>query len=146
MRNGILMTLFLWCSLCYTQTILKHEKKIDIAKKYQSREINFINSTDNILLSGSLIEPNNDYKKIVIIIPGSGKNSRNSHYVLANKLLQNNIAVFRFDDRGVGKSEGIHSNSIDDLASDIVSVLKTLKSNKQLKNKEIGSYLGKFLS
>lgn len=138
MRNGILMTLLMWCSLSYAQTILTHEKKVDIALKYQSREINFINSTDNVMLSGSLVVPNSNYNKIVIIVPGSGKDTRHSHHILVQELLKKNIAVYRFDDRGVGKSEGQYSNSIEKLALDIVSASKRLKSISELKNKEIG--------
>ncbi len=130
------MTLLLWCSLCYTQTILKHEKKIDIAQKYLSREINFINATDNVLLSGTFLEPTNDYQKIVIIIPGSGKDTRHSHHKLTEELLQKNIAVYRFDDRGVGKSEGFYSSSIHHLTSDILSASQKIKS--LYKSKKIG--------
>ncbi len=32
--------------------------------------------------------------------------SRHSHYLLTQELLKNNIAVFRYDERGVGKSDG----------------------------------------
>ena len=136
MRNGILMSLLFWCSLCYTQTILKHENRIDIAQKYLSREINFINATDNILLSGTLLEPNNDYQKIVIIIPGSGKDTRHSHHKLTEELLRKKIAVYRFDDRGVGKSEGVYSSSIHHLTSDILFASQKIKSLH--KTKKIG--------
>lgn len=138
MRYGILMTLLMWCSLSYPQLVLEHEKKIDIAEKYLSRDISFINSTDNTLLSGTLLEPKREYAKIVIIVPGSGKDTRHSHYQLAEKLLEENIAVFRFDDRGVGKSGGIFSNSVDILAFDIIAATQRIKQLFCDEKKEIG--------
>lgn len=139
MRNCILMTLLLWCSLSYAQTIFSHEKRIDNREDYQFREINFFNGKDRILLSGTLITPKSGYDKVLIIIPGSGKDTRNSHFKLTKELLKNNIAVYRFDERGVGKSEGKYTTSIDGLSLDILYALKHLKSVDDLKGKEIGA-------
>ncbi len=138
MRNGILIALLMWCCISYAQEILQHEKKIDIAQKYLSRDINFMNATDKTILSGTLLEPKTDYKKIVVIIPGSGKDTRHSHYKLTEQLLQNNIAVYRFDDRGVGKSKGFYSNSIDLLSMDIVGAIQRIFYQFFENKKEIG--------
>lgn len=129
MRYGILMALLLWCSLSYAQKILAHEKRIDIAQKYQSREINFVNVTDNIVLSGTLLEPKTTVKKVVIVVPGSGKDTRHAHHRLTQSLLNHNIAVYRFDDRGVGKSQGLYSDAIDTLVEDLLSAVTKIRSS-----------------
>lgn len=71
-------------------------------------------------------------------MPGSGKDTRYAHYKLATSFLENNIAVYRFDERGVGKSQGNYTSAIDRLTDDISYCIKHLKSLPALKDKEIG--------
>jgi hypothetical protein len=79
------------------QEIYTYEKQIDNIEKYLSTELETENKNDNVILKGTLIEPKTYYTKVVIIVPGSGKDTRNSHYKLTEKLLENNIAVYRYD-------------------------------------------------
>jgi cephalosporin-C deacetylase-like acetyl esterase len=83
-----------------------NEKQISSAQNYIFTHFETVNKTDNVTLKGTLIEPKKTYSKVVIIVPGSGKDTRNSHYKLTEKLLENNIAVYRFDERGCGNSTG----------------------------------------
>ncbi|MFD2939095.1 alpha/beta hydrolase [Flavobacterium notoginsengisoli] len=113
-------------------------KEIENSEQYNSEEINFIDTEDNTLLSGTFIFPKTEYSKIVIITPGSGKDTRNSHYKLAEELLKNNIGVYRFDDRGVGKSGGTVNFSVDQIIRDLYCVYKNIRTIHSLSNKNIG--------
>jgi alpha/beta superfamily hydrolase len=122
--------------LAQAQAILPYEKYLNNSSDYHSEEISFYNRVDRLFLSGTLVCPKDPFAKIVVIAPGSGKDTRNSHYQLVSKLLDHNIAVYRFDDRGVGKSQGVYSNSVDVLSQDIRYCIRKLK--KLHKDKTIG--------
>lgn len=113
-------------------------KEIENIEQYNVKEINFIDSEDNTILSGTLIFPKTEYSKIVIITPGSGKDTRNSHYILAQELLKNNIGVYRFDDRGVGKSGGKVNFSVDQITTDLYYAFKNIQKIDSLSKKNIG--------
>lgn len=138
MKKIIVMSLLLVCTFVNGQIIFSHEREIKGKENYISLEVDFFNYTDNIRLSGTLLTPKNSYKKIVIIVPGSGKDTRYSHHKLAATFLKNNIAVYRFDERGVGKSQGNFTSAIDRLTDDVSYCIKYLKSLSGLENKEIG--------
>jgi hypothetical protein len=120
------------------QTIFSHEKEITEKDTYVFHEIEFYNQSDNLKLSGTLIAPKSAYKKVVIILPGSGKDTRNSHYKLAKEFLKKGIAVYRFDERGVGKSEGRFTTAISGLTYDLAYAIQHLRSQEILKDKQIG--------
>ena len=138
MKKIIVMSLLLVCTFVNGQIIFSHEREIEGKENYNNIEVDFFNYTDNIRLSGTLLTPKTPYKKIVIIIPGSGKDTRYSHYNLTNSLLKNNIAVYRFDERGVGKSQGNFTSNINLLTDDVSYCIKFLKTQSKFKNKEIG--------
>jgi len=132
------MSLFLMCTLVNGQIMFSHEREIKGKENYNSQELNFFNHTDGLRLSGTLISPKKSYKKIIIIIPGSGKDTRYAHHKLATSFLENNIAVYRFDERGVGKSQGNYTSAIDRLTDDISYCIKHIKSIPALKNIDVG--------
>ena len=134
----MLMVLLSIAPFSHAQTVFSHEREIEDTNKYVFNEVDFYNSNDNVKLSGTLIAPNSTYNKVVIILPGSGKDTRNSHYKLATEFLQNNIAVYRFDERGVGKSGGKFTTEISGLTYDLAFAIKHLKSLPELANKQIG--------
>lgn len=138
MKNMILMALLLATSLCYAQTMFSHEREIANKDKYVFNEIDFFNQSDNLKLSGTLIAPKSTYKKVVIILPGSGKDTRNSHYKLTEEFLKTGIAVYRFDERGVGKSQGRFTTAISGLTYDLAYAIQHLRSQTSLKDKQIG--------
>ena len=138
MKKIIVMLCFLACTFVNGQIIFSHEREIKGKENYNSLNVDFYNYTDNINLSGTLLTPKKSYKKIVIIVPGSGKDTRYSHHKLATSLLENNIAVYRFDERGVGKSQGKFTSSIDLLTDDVSYCIKYIKSLKGFENKEVG--------
>lgn len=118
-----------------------YEKEIGNKKEYNFQEIEFENTTDQITLSGTLITPKTEFTKIVIIVPGSSLDTRYSHYLLAQELLKNSVAVFRYDERGTGESEGRNKNylyGVIDITNDLMAAIDTLKEKDNLKDKSFG--------
>ncbi|WP_349663299.1 alpha/beta hydrolase [Cellulophaga lytica] len=136
MKKTLLIILLFYFSIVNSQNIYDYEKEISNKEYYDFKEINFENTNENIKLSGTLITPKTVFEKIVIIVPGSGRDTRYSHFVLAEDFLKNNIAVYRFDERGVGKSEGNYSDLVGDLSMDLSYALKNLQ--KQFHDKKFG--------
>jgi len=109
--------------------------------KYASEEVTY--PSEKIKLAGTLTIPKNNRSKhpAAILISGSGPQDRNEDTVgqgglkfgifkqIAHMLSENGIAVLRYDDRGVGKSEGNFTEAgQEDLIQDVkagVSYLRT---------------------
>ncbi len=80
---------------------------------YSQKEVTIV--SNNLQLSGTLIDPNNAAETVVLIISGSGKTDRDGNtnelgYInnclkmIAEDLSGKGIASLRYDKRGVGKS------------------------------------------
>ncbi len=114
---------------------------------YVSKDITFKNTLANIQLAGTLTIPDtlNRYPA-VILITGSGPENRNEEVfghkpflVLADYLTRQGFAVLRYDDRGVGKSQGKFSTATTfDFALDAESALKFLKNQPYINPDKIG--------
>lgn len=120
------------------QTIYSYEDEIKSKTSFVFEDVEFINSEDDIKLSGTLILPKCDFNKIIIIVAGAGKDTRHAHYYLAEQLLENSIGVFRFDERGVGKSEGEYSAGVTMLSIDLSFAISHLRKRSELASKQIG--------
>lgn len=103
--------------------------------------------TDNLKISGTLTLPDNQLPHtLVILISGSGPQNRDSEMfghkpflVIADALTRQGIAVFRYDERGVGKSEGSFQDaSIEDLSTDIEAIIRYFESTKEFKIAKTG--------
>jgi len=114
---------------------------------YNSEDISFYNDVDKITLAGTLTTPKNKKNfPTVILISGSGPQNRNEEImnhkpflVISDFLTRNGIAVLRYDDRGIGKSEGDYSKANSkDLSRDTEAAIKYLKSRKEINNNKIG--------
>jgi alpha-beta hydrolase superfamily lysophospholipase len=114
---------------------------------YTSEDVTFTNDKFNINLAGTLTIPSGTGPfKAVILITGSGAQNRNEELqghkpflVIADYLSRNGIAVLRFDDRGVGKSQGTPLNATTvDFATDAEAAFIFLKKNPKINQKEIG--------
>lgn len=127
---------------CLGQNIPSHEREVAYPKRYNLIDIEFENVEEKFTLSGTLITPKVDFDKVVVIVPGTGKDGRNTHYKLVDSLLQNNIAVYRYDERGVGKSGGNYINmylfSSIRKYNDLYYCISTLQKNDLLRGKRIG--------
>ncbi|CAM3810552.1 alpha/beta hydrolase [Flavobacterium gelidilacus] len=136
-----IVILLFYSNSCLGQDILDYEKKIKDIENYDSSDFEFKNSKENLKLFGTLIKPKKEYDKIVIIVPGSGMDTRNSHYLLSQSLLEKNIAVFRYDERGVGKSDGKYNTAnytITDMTDDLIIIYDSIRKNSKFLNKRIG--------
>lgn len=114
---------------------------------YLSEEVQFSNHTENISLSGTLTLPKKSSDiPVVILISGSGPQDRNSEVfnhkpflVLADHFTRNGIGVLRFDERGVGESEGnFNTATSKDFASDVLSAVRYLKNRSDIDPSSIG--------
>jgi len=121
-----------------SQEIYSYERDFTNKDDYNFEEIIFYNTIEKINLFGTLVTPKIDYNKIVIIVPGTGKDTRHSHFILAEELVKSGIAVFRFDERGVGKSEGVFSPFSSHLSQDTYFSYLKLRDDKRFEHKEIG--------
>jgi alpha-beta hydrolase superfamily lysophospholipase len=106
-----------------------------------------MNNKFNIQLAGTLTIPAGAGPfKAVILISGSGAQNRNEELlghkpflVIADYLSRNGIAVLRYDDRGVGQSQGNYAEATSaDLATDAEAAYNFLKNNPKINSREIG--------
>ncbi|MDP6726000.1 MAG: alpha/beta hydrolase [Candidatus Marinimicrobia bacterium] len=105
---------------------------------YNVEDVVFKNSKANIKLAGTLTTPEGDGPfPVVVLISGSGPQNRDEELmghkpflVLSNHFTRNGIAVLRYDDRGVGDSEGGFATATSyDFANDAAAAIAYLKSN-----------------
>ncbi|EOZ98614.1 hypothetical protein A33Q_1268 [Indibacter alkaliphilus LW1] len=105
---------------------------------YESKNVSFSNEEVGINLSGTLTIPHGDGPfPALILVSGSGPQDRNSSifdhepfWVLADFFSSNGVLVLRYDERGVGESEGDFSAATsEDFKNDAqhaISFLRTL--------------------
>jgi len=114
---------------------------------YYSEEVSFENTGANISLSGTLTLPEKDGNfPVVILISGSGPQNRDEEIlghkpflIISDYLTRNGIAVLRYDDRGVGQSEGDFNTATSaDFATDVESAIAYLNTRKEINKKKIG--------
>jgi pimeloyl-ACP methyl ester carboxylesterase len=114
---------------------------------YTFEDVTFMNDKFNINLAGTLTIPAGTGPfPAVIMITGSGAQNRNEELmghkpfmVIADYLSRNGIAVLRYDDRGVGKSQGNYATATSaDLATDTEAAFNFLKNKKKINPREIG--------
>ena len=114
---------------------------------YEAKEVVFESKKAGIKLSGTLTIPSGKGNfPAVILVSGSGPQNRDSEIfghkpfaVIADYLGRNGIAVLRYDDRGIGKSEGDFSKATTyDFADDAAAGLDFLKLQKGIIPNKIG--------
>lgn len=112
-----------------------------------SENVVFVNTTDDINLSGTLSLPDkNGSFPVAILISGNGKHKRNSEFGnhkpfldISNYLTKKGIAVLRYDKRGVGESTGDYNSSNSfDFAKDVNAAIDYLLTRKEIKKNQIG--------
>jgi len=114
---------------------------------YTSEDVTFLNDKYNINLAGTLTVPDGTGPfPAVILITGSGAQNRNEEImghkpfmVIADYLSRNGIAVLRYDDRGVGKSQGDYTKATSfDLATDAEAAFNYLKNDSRINKNVLG--------
>jgi hypothetical protein len=114
---------------------------------YRTEEVKFRNDAGSIVLAGTLTLPEGEGPfPAAILITGSGAQNRDEELlghkpfaVIADHLTRNGIAVLRYDDRGVGQSEGDYSKATSaDLATDANAAFLFLAARKDISKSDIG--------
>lgn len=114
---------------------------------YLSENLFFENTSDHVKIAATLTIPKQEGRyPLVLLISGSGPQNRDGdlfghklYYVLADYLTRQGIAVLRYDERGVGQSEGSFSTAgIDDFTSDVNAALAYLQTRKDLQISKTG--------
>jgi fermentation-respiration switch protein FrsA (DUF1100 family) len=107
---------------------------------YHEEEVTFENAGAGIRLAGTLTIPEGEGQfPAVVLITGSGPQDRDEtvvghrpFLVLSDHLTRNGIAVLRYDDRGVGSSEGDHGSATTaDFATDARAAFEYLVARKE---------------
>jgi len=111
-QSGISLELIMARSQGETEAVVRPQEPVNFP--YQVEEVKFENPKGGHFLAGTLTIPEDGkFKKAVILISGSGPQDRNEEVlnhkpflVLSDHLTRQGLAVLRYDDRGVGESEG----------------------------------------
>lgn len=127
------------------EKLMPHER-ITRQGNFEERAIQFT-SFDGVNLKGTLTVPNlQDGYKAVIIVSGSGPQNRDGdmfghqiYKVLAEYLSARGVAVLRYDERGVGESEGnFNSADLDAFQKDVEAALAYMRKDQTLKISQLG--------
>ncbi|MEM7559842.1 MAG: alpha/beta fold hydrolase, partial [Planctomycetota bacterium] len=115
---------------------------------YNVSELTFYNEAAGIKLAATLTVPKQSSNPVpaVVMVSGSGPQDRDESlaghkpfWVISDHFSRQGIAVLRFDDRGVGKSEGDYASATSaDLASDAAAAVEFLRSRQEVDPKRIG--------
>lgn len=114
---------------------------------YDTLDVTINNSYSQIKLAGTVTKPKGKGKyPAVVLLSGSGAQDRDETLfghkpfkVLADYLSRNGIVVLRYDDRGVGKSEGSFDQStIEDFSKDAISAFDFLKQQDYVDIHKVG--------
>ena len=127
--------------------VLKRPQEPSKPFPYYSEAVSFDNPEAGIILAGTLTLPKKGGNyPVVVLISGSGPQDRNEEIaghkpflVIADYLTRNGIGVLRFDDRGVGESEGDFNKATSrDFAGDAQSAVDYLRTRLDIDKDNIG--------
>lgn len=114
---------------------------------YIEQEVFFTNKSDQTALAGTLSIPENcENCPAVVLVSGSGAQNRDSEVfnhrpfaVLADHLAKSNIAVLRYDDRGMGKSKGdFAKGTTTTFTEDALAAITFLKAQSGIDSNQVG--------
>ncbi len=107
------------------------------AAPYKEEEVTFSNK---VTLSGTLTLPLTEgLHPAVVLLHGSGPESREGYRFLADHLARQGIAALRYDKRGTGSSAGDwHRSTLEDLAEDALAGVHFLQNHKHIHPERIG--------
>lgn len=113
---------------------------------YQSQNVKFASEASGVTLGGTLTIPEKQTHAAVVLVSGSGQQDRDESLaghkpflVLADHLSRNGIAVLRYDDRGIGESNGDPATATSqDFAKDTAGAITFLAEHPKLKNVKLG--------
>ncbi len=114
---------------------------------YRSVDVQFPSANPQDQLAGTLTLPTEGKRfPLAILISGSGPQDRDStlfdhkpFLVLADSLTRRGIAVLRYDERGVGKSAGNHTEATTkDFAADVAAAVQFARTQAEIDPQKIG--------
>ena len=114
---------------------------------YVADSVTFRNGAAGLTLAGTLTRPQGDGPHpVVVLVSGSGPQDRNSEvfnhklfHVLADHLTRQGIAVLRYDERGVGASEGTFDGATsEDFVEDAAAAVRFLKTWPTIDTSAVG--------
>jgi pimeloyl-ACP methyl ester carboxylesterase len=126
----------------------EYPKEIQSNNRYIEEAVSFLNPKAGIRLSGTLTYPNKNENFPAVILIGNRISDRDEttgkhkpFFVLADYLTKNGIAVLRFDNRGIGKSEGKFSfltTTKEDIVTDVMAAFEYLSLRPEIDTENIG--------
>ncbi|MFB6278954.1 MAG: alpha/beta hydrolase family protein [Salinibacter sp.] len=114
---------------------------------YVQENVTFRNESVGLTLAGTLTRPEGDGPHpAAVLVSGSGPQDRNSEvfnhklfHVLADHLTRQGLAVLRYDERGVGASEGTFDGATsEDFAGDVAAAVRFLREHDAVDADEVG--------
>jgi len=106
-------------------------------------EVNF--ESHGAVLSGTLIWPEGRPKAAIVLVHGSGPQARLTQF--AKFIAARGFAVFTYDKRGVGRSQGVYVGDLNTsaanlhlLADDAVAAVRQLARRPELRGRPIGLF------
>ena len=115
--------------------------------KYQIEEVTFVNEKEGNTLAGTLTIPEGDGPfPAMVLVSGSGQQNRDEElmnhrpfWVIADYCARHGVAVLRYDDRGVGGSDGEVTNATSmDFSYDAEAAFDFLRSQKHIDALRVG--------
>ncbi len=114
---------------------------------YVEEDVTFQNDAAGLTLAGTLTRPEGEGPHpAVVLLSGSGPQNRNSEvanhklfHVLADHLTRQGLAVLRYDERGVGESEGVFDGATsEDFADDAAAAVRFLHEHPATDADKVG--------
>lgn len=114
---------------------------------YQIEEVTFVNEKEGNTLAGTLTIPKGDGPfPAMVLVSGSGQQNRDEElmnhrpfWVIADYCARHGIAVLRYDDRGVGGSDGEVKNATSmDFSYDAEAAFDYLRNRKEIDATKVG--------
>lgn len=128
------------------QQLIKSGRPQDPIGPFTYTQEELIIKNKKVNIAGTITLPKEKEFPILILVSGSGQQNRDCElmghkpfWVLADYLSKNGVGVFRYDDRGIGKSTGEFGSSTEtDFTSDLLAIFAALK--KKYPGHPIGIY------
>ena len=114
---------------------------------YKAEEVTFINPKEGNTLAGTLTLPEGEGPfPAVVLVSGSGQQNRDEElmnhrpfWVIADYCARHGIAVLRYDDRGIGGSDGEVKNATSmDFSYDAEAAFDYLRNRKEINATKVG--------
>lgn len=114
---------------------------------YQIEEVTFVNEKEGNTLAGTLTIPEGEGPfPAMVLVSGSGQQNRDEElmnhrpfWVIADYCARQGIAVLRYDDRGVGGSDGEVKNATSmDFSYDAEAAFDYLRNRKEINASKVG--------